>query len=43
MEAIVLLLHLLFLRLEGEAGLVLLWDTPRVGKQEVLGPAHPHG
>lgn len=35
--------HLLFLKLEGEAGFVLLQGTHSVEKQEVSGPAHPHG
>lgn len=35
--------HLLFLRLEGEAGFVLLQGAQSVEKQEVRGPAHPHG
>lgn len=35
--------HLLFLKLGVEAGLVVLWDTLRVEKQEAPGPAHPHG
>lgn len=35
--------HLLFLKLEGEAGFVLLRGTQSVEKQEAMGPAHPHG
>lgn len=35
--------HLLFLKLKGEAGFVVLRGTQRVEKQEARGPAHPHG
>lgn len=35
--------HLLFLKLEGEAGFVLAWGTQSVEKQEASRPAHPHG
>lgn len=35
--------HLLSLKLEGEAGFVLLQGTHSVGKQEAKGPSHPHG
>lgn len=35
--------HLLFLKLEEEAGFVLLRGTQSVERQEARGPAHPHG
>lgn len=35
--------NLLFLKLEGEAGFVLLRGTRSVEKQEARGRAHPHG
>lgn len=35
--------HLLFLKLEEEAGSVLAWGTESVEKQEARRPAHPHG
>lgn len=42
-EGYVCVWHVLFLKLEGEAGFVLLRGAQSVEKQEAKGPAHPRG